>query len=61
MSERPAAVRHAAKPLGVRPPELVPLDPASEREVVDLLARLLVDWLSQHQHHDEPTTPTTPA
>jgi len=45
----------------VRPPELVPLDPASEREVVDLLARLLVDWLSQHQHHDEPTTPTTRA
>ena len=54
---RPAAVRHAAKPLGVRPPELVPLDPTSEREVVTLLARLLVDWLNQHQHNDEATPP----
>jgi hypothetical protein len=31
----------------VRPPELIPLDPATEREVVALLARLLVDWHDQ--------------
>jgi len=52
-------VRHAATPLGVRPPELIPLDPTTEREVVTLLARLLVDWLNQHQHErdGEPTPP----
>jgi hypothetical protein len=54
---RPAAVRHAATPLGVRPPELIPLDPTTEREVVTLLARLLVDWLNQHQRNAEPTPP----
>jgi hypothetical protein len=39
----------------VQPAELVPLDPTSEREVVTLLARLLVDWLNQH--NGEPTPP----
>ena len=52
---RPAAVRHAATPLGVRPPELIPLDPTTEAEVVTLLARLLVDWLTQRD--GEPTPP----
>jgi len=52
---RPAAVRHAATPLGVRAPELTPLDPTTEAEVVTLLARLLVDWLTQR--HGEPTPP----
>jgi hypothetical protein len=54
---RPAAVRHAATPLGMRPPELIPLDPTTEAEVVTLLARLLVDWLTQHQRNAEPTPP----
>jgi hypothetical protein len=49
------AVRRAGTPLGVRPPELIPLDVATEREVVALLARLLVDWLDQHQRNAEPT------
>jgi hypothetical protein len=48
-------VRHAAPLLGVRPPELIPLDAATEREVVALLARLLVDWLDQQQRTAEPT------
>jgi len=48
-------VRHAATPLGVRPPELIPLDPTTEAEVVTLLARLLVDWLTQRD--GEPTPP----
>jgi hypothetical protein len=48
-------VRRAGTPLGVRPPELIPLDVATEREVVALLARLLVDWLDQHQRNAEPT------
>ena len=52
---RPAAVRHAATPLGVRPPELIPLDPTTEAEVVTLLAGLLVDWLTQRD--GEPTPP----
>jgi hypothetical protein len=54
---RPAAVRNAAPLLGVRPPELIPLDPATEREVVTLLARLLVDWCNQHQCNAEPAPP----
>ena len=54
---RPAAVRHAATPLGVRPPELIPLDPTTEAEVVTLLARLLVDWCNQHQCNAEPAPP----
>jgi hypothetical protein len=54
---RPAAVRHAATPLGVRPPELIPLDPTTEAEVVTLLARLLVDRLNQQQRDGEPTPP----
>jgi hypothetical protein len=54
---RPAAVRHAAPPLGVQPPELIPLDAATEREVVTLLARLLIDWLDQQQRNAEPTPP----
>jgi hypothetical protein len=28
---------------------------ATEREVVALLARLLIDWLDQHQRNAEPT------
>jgi hypothetical protein len=50
-------VRHAAPLLGVRPPELIPLDAATEREVVTLLARLLVDWCNQHQCNAEPAPP----
>jgi hypothetical protein len=50
-------VRHAATPLGVRPPELIPLDPTTEAEVVTLLARLLVDRLNQQQRDGEPTPP----
>jgi hypothetical protein len=53
---RPAAHRDAT-PLGVRPPELIPLDPATEREVVALLARLLVDWHDQQQRNAAPTPP----
>jgi hypothetical protein len=41
----------------MRPPELIPLDPTTEREVVTLLARLLVDWLTQQQRNAEPTPP----
>jgi hypothetical protein len=46
-SSRAATAARDATPLGVRPPELIPLDPATEREVVALLARLLVDWHDQ--------------
>jgi hypothetical protein len=30
---------------------------ATEREVIALLARLLVDWLGQQQRNAEPTPP----
>jgi hypothetical protein len=41
--------------IGGTAPRADPLDAATEREVVALLARLLVDWLDQQQRNAEPT------